>query len=394
MRRSWSLAGFAAVLVLLAAPAQAQNDPISGFFKFMFGGPQHQQPVQPEQQRPQQSRPRRSEPVEKQVVISPKDPDAQAILVVGDDQAEGLALGLDVAFADTKSILVVNKSRSDAGLVRDLPFELSAKLPALLAERKYDFVVVMIGENDRVTFPSAATGGKQEEVRSEKWETLYRERVKKVAGLLKDYGKPFYWVSLPPMERPSLSAFASYLNGIYKSGVEQAGGLSIDSWNGFVDEDGHFTSQGPDIDGQQKRLRSSDGMHFTRAGQRKLAYYVETEIRKVMHGETVKLEPAMPEVLPVQPDAQKALLAAPPPLPAAPWAKIGPVIPMSTEADADTDLAGAPQSKTQPKPSEKGVVDALPGGYPLAETPLYRRLIAGEPIPAPSGRIDDFTWRR
>ncbi|MFX5332335.1 hypothetical protein ABTC54_19705, partial [Acinetobacter baumannii] len=82
---------------------------------------------------------------------------------------------------------------------------------------------------------------------------------------LKDSGKPFFWVGLPPMERPSLSAFATYLNGIYKQQTEQAGGISIDSWNGFVDEDGHFDYQGPDVDGQTKRLRAYDGMHFTRA---------------------------------------------------------------------------------------------------------------------------------
>ena len=40
--------------------------------------------------------------------------------------------------------------------------------------------------------------------------------------------------------------------------------------------------QGPDFEGQTRRLRTSDGVHFTKAGARKLAHYLEREIRRVM----------------------------------------------------------------------------------------------------------------
>ena len=394
-RRLLSLLVLIAVaLVAPVSPAAAQNDPISGLFRFMFGGPKQapqQSPQVNSPNAPQTAKPKRTEATEPKVVEQPKNADAQAVLVIGDEQADGLATGLQVAFSDMPSILVVNKSRSETGLVRDQTYEWSGKLGGLLAERKYDFIVVMLGENDRVTFPVAATGGKSEEVRSEKWEALYKEKVRKLAATLQASGKPFFWVGLPPLERPSLSAFASYLNGLTKPLVEQAGGVSIDSWNGFVDEEGHFAYQGPDIDGQQKRLRSYDGMHFTRAGQRKLAFFVETEIRKLMRGESIKPEVAAPEVLTSQPKAQEAMLAAPPPLPPAPWSKVGPVIPMSGEAETETELAGGPQSRNPARPT--GLADTLPGGFPITET-LYRRLIEGEPIAAPRGRADDFTWRR
>jgi len=252
----------------------------------------------------------------------------------------------------------------------------------------------MTGENDRVTFPVSQTGGKSEDVRSDKWEALYREKVNKLDAALKATGKPFFWVGLPPMERPSLSAFASYLNGIYKPLVEQAGGVSIDSWNGFVDEDGHFDYQGPDVDGQMKRLRSYDGMHFTRAGQRKLAFYVETEIRKLMRGESNRPEASAPEVVSAQPKPQEAMLAAPPPLPSAPWDRVGPVMPIGNNGGTDTELAGAPQSKTLADANSVDAAGVLPGGYPLTETPLYARVIVGEPIKPEPGRVDDFTWRR
>jgi uncharacterized protein len=49
-------------------------------------------------------------------------------------------------------------------------------------------------------------------------------------------------------------------------------------WDGFVDEDGRFALSGPDFEGQIRRRRAGDGVHFTQAGARKLAHFVEREI--------------------------------------------------------------------------------------------------------------------
>ena len=56
----------------------------------------------------------------------------------------------------------------------------------------------------------------------------------------------------------------------------------IDVWDGFVDEGGKYTNFGPDYEGQMRRLRSNDGVFFTKYGARKLAHYVEREIRRYM----------------------------------------------------------------------------------------------------------------
>ena len=154
------------------------------------------------------------------------------------------------------------------------------------------------------------------------------------------------------------------------------------------------TAVGPDVDGQMKRLRAYDGMHFTRAGQRKLAFYVETEIRKLMRGEAIRPEASAPEVIGAQPKPQAAMLAAPPPLPPAPWERVGPVMPLGQDVGGDSDLAGAPQSKVLAEAKPIDAAGVLPGGYPLTETPLYARVIEGEPIQAATGRVDDFTWKR
>jgi hypothetical protein len=88
------------------------------------------------------------------------------------------------------------------------------------------------------------------------------------------------WVGLPSQRGTKVSADSSYLNELYRSRAEKAGIVYVDIWDGFVDEAGRYSAQGPDYDGQTRRLRSADGVYFTKFGARKLAHYVEREIQR------------------------------------------------------------------------------------------------------------------
>ena len=89
------------------------------------------------------------------------------------------------------------------------------------------------------------------------------------------------WVGLPSQRGPKASADSAYLNDLYRSRAEKAGIIYVDVWDGFVDEAGKFAPQGPDYQGQIRRLRTGDGIHFTKYGARKLALYVEREIERL-----------------------------------------------------------------------------------------------------------------
>ena len=62
----------------------------------------------------------------------------------------------------------------------------------------------------------------------------------------------------------------AYLNGV----------KFIDIQAQFADEAGNYTAYGPDIAGKQRLLREADGVLFTQAGNRKLALFVEQEIKR------------------------------------------------------------------------------------------------------------------
>ena len=211
------------------------------------------------------------------VEVTPKDPKARKILVIGDFVAGGLAWGLDQTFADEPKISVLDKSNNASGLVRDDYYDWNKQLPAILNDAKPDVVVVVVGANDRQQMRS---GKDRLAPHSDAWEKAYVSRIAGMADTLKVFGRPFFWVSAPPMRSSSASGDMDYLNGLYKPAVTAAGGHYIDIWNGFTDDNGNYTSSGPDVDGQLRALRSSDGINFTRAGRLKLAFFVEREIRK------------------------------------------------------------------------------------------------------------------
>jgi uncharacterized protein len=112
------------------------------------------------------------------------------------------------------------------------------------------------------------------EFHTEKWEAAYIRRIDATIAAMKSAGVPVFWVGLPPQRTARVSTDSAYLNELFRQRAEKAGIIYVDVWDGFVDNAGQFTAQGPDFEGQIRRLRSNDGVYFTKAGARKLAHYV------------------------------------------------------------------------------------------------------------------------
>ena len=100
---------------------------------------------------------------------------------------------------------------------------------------------------------------------------------------------------------PRPAPMSSYLNELYRSRAEKAGIAYVDIWDGFVDEAGRYSPQGPDFEGQIRRLRTGDGVYFTKFGARKLAHYVEREIQRTINNRGMSV--ALPVPVDVAPQA-------------------------------------------------------------------------------------------
>jgi len=203
------------------------------------------------------------------------------------------------------------------------------------------------------------------EFQSEKWELAYIKRIDATIAALKSAGVPVIWVGLPSQRGTDASAESAYLNELYRSEAEKAGIVYVDVWDGFVDEDGKFSPQGPDYLGQTRRLRTSDGVYFTKFGARKLAHYIEREIERGLSSQRV------PVALPVPAEPEQRGRKGKPDGSVRPMA--GPVVPLTgVDVGLEQLLLGGPNES------------------PRATVGLN----AGKAVAVPSGRADDFGWPR
>ncbi|WP_439271678.1 SGNH/GDSL hydrolase family protein [Pseudochrobactrum sp. HB0163] len=324
----YAMAGFClAVLFLLVIPVNAQQSAPQDsillaqqyppqapkrrtLFDLLFGN--NRQQKQPEYTRPRVQQPQRrtSAPVKKKPVIAKpkpviapppitetvaKNPDAKKILVIGDFTASSLSEGLNETFSQRPDVQIINRSNGSSGFVRQDYYNWNKQLPALLAEQKPAALVIMIGANDRQTMTQQDINAAPD---TDEWKNLYQARVEAFLQVTAKSGIPVVWIGQPPYQSPGLSKTMLSLNAIYDAAAKQAVSqqaakadkttdaspqlVFADIWDGFVDDKGNFTQTGVDINGQTVRLRGNDGISMTAAGKRKLAFYAEKPLQRLL----------------------------------------------------------------------------------------------------------------
>ncbi|KAA1182252.1 DUF459 domain-containing protein [Rhizobium tropici] len=372
------LAAFLAAVIMfggLWSAAEAQERPRRNLFDMLFGTREPDYPDQPAEQPPprRKAQPRkRPTPPPRQPVVQPetpppteKRPDAKTILVVGDFLASGLAAGLEDAFSTSPGVVIQARSNIASGLVRQDYYNWPQQLPGMIDQLKPAMVIVMIGANDR---QQMIGDGLNEKYGTDPWFLAYEERVQQFAKLVTSRHIPLLWVGLPSFGSDQLSAGAVKLNQIYQSQMTSVGGEFIDIWDGFTDQNGEFIVTGSDINGQQVRLRTADGVNLTVAGKRKVAFYVEKPARRILGDQ------ASPDITRL--DTGNSLPALQANLPATEMEKITRTQPISL---SDPDLDGGSQ-----------LLGAAPA--PAVTTPSPRDLLVekGRMDPPPAGRVDDY----
>jgi hypothetical protein len=364
----------AGALTAAGAPAQAQW-PRDSFFILRDPYRQPYRPPPPsspfynfprEQQRPAEVAPVPEEPggtIYGSSEAADKYRTSQAshyVLVVGDSLADQLAQGLADAFVvERPEVAIVKKTRGSSGLVRADFYDWPAQLPGLLEGEKPSAIAVLLGTNDRQVLRDDKGAY---EIRSDRWRELYVLRIEAFVNELKKKGVPVFIVGLPSMRIPRLSADLQYINEILREQAQRLGVYYVDIWDGFVGDNDEFTMFGPALDGQRRRLRTDDGVHFTRVGARKAAHYVERDLIRLFDQgpRGPLLQPETPEV------------AAPSGRPVA-----GPVLPLTQPAGPVGQLAGG----DAPGPANNDGVAS-------------RVLVEGRPVEPVAGRADDFRWPR
>lgn len=374
-------------------------------------------------------------------------------VIIGDDLAEGLTWGLIEAFQGDGRLSIQPKPLNVNGVMRADFEDKLAQLEENLKTDTPQIAIVMLGVWDRVSL--RAPGGKRVPVGTPEWQSAYGARADKVMKLLKKRGLSVYWVGLPNVRRSDANEDAQMMNEVLRERVYLNGLKYVDAYAGFIDEQGGYSPYGPDITGKIRLLRHGDGIYFTTPGNRKLAHFVERDLRRDLtqakQQRSVPLAGAEAEQTKINPD--KAAVKDP----NAPASSVGVAAAKGLQQEAVRAESGTgsadlkadngrislkllseggreevvaldivrpaiPQSVVQlvtrkersDKASQVGdlLIDQIPGGIVVmssvalgaggasgasrklspTQSPYYRVLVKGERLTPKRGRADDTSW--
>ncbi|MFN3743922.1 MAG: DUF459 domain-containing protein [Hyphomicrobiaceae bacterium] len=378
--------------------------------------------------------------------------DTYRLEVWGDALAEGLLTGLTEQLADEPRISVQRRHRPVHSLLR-AGFDVDmGEMVSELARSNAHIIVVMIGLNDR--YPMRLANGRRVPVGSEIWQQEYGRRVDRMMRAFKAQRMAVYWVGLPIVRRPDVNEELQAISGVIRERAYAAGQKMIDVYAATANQDGRYDPYGPDISGANRLLRQGDGITFTPAGNRKLAHFVERELKRDLV--QARAQRAIPLagseaeqrlIRPLRPSAAAPAASSAPtaadllkPAPsaagraAAPPAEGGLKADNSRIAVPDAGTSGRRETVTidLPRPAIPGSLMALlarrtasdrasqpgevlvreiPGGLTLSrtismaatpgapqrralpsQTPFFRVLVKGERLEPKAGRADDISW--
>lgn len=419
VRSTLLLAALLAAMVAVASPAAAQEDPTGTSF------------------------------------INPFPPnDTYNLVMVGDDLAEGLLSGAREIFQKDPRVVIRNAHLSIGGLMRKDFDEKLVELEESLKSEPAQIAILMMGAWDRVSVRDPSSG-KRLMVGTDGWRREYAARSDRLLKMLRRRNVAVYWLGLPNVRRFDANEDVQVMNNILRERVYLNGAKYVDTYAGFADENGGYSQYGPDVTGKIRLLRSGDGVYFTWEGNKKLAYFVDRELRRditqAKADRAIPLDGGEDEQAKINPE--KAV--DPASTPGAPAAR-GPEASAARIKQAEASGAGDQKAdngkinlriiseggreevvtldivrpaipasvvalvtrrESPDRPSQLGesVTDQIPGGLTVMSTvalatgagsaggrrrlspsqsPYFRVLFKGERLPPKPGRADDASWPR
>jgi hypothetical protein len=377
--------------------------------------------------------------------------DTYRLEVWGDVLAEGLLTGLVEQLADEPRISIQRRHRPMQSLMRANFDEDVGEIVSEVSRSSAHIVVVLMGLNDRV--PLRLPNGRRAPVGSEPWLQEYGQRVDRLMRAFKAQRIAVYWVGLPIMRRPDVNDEVQAINSVLRERAYAAGQKMIEVYAATANQDGRYDAYGPDISGANRLLRQGDGITFTQAGNRKLAHFVERELKRdIVQARAQRAIPLAggeaeqrlirplrntPAATPARTTTPGATGAKPGQTPQRPTAA-----PTEGELKADNSRVSVPDAGASarqetvtidlPRPAIPGslmallarraesdrttqpgeaIVREIPGGLTLSrtismaatpglqqrralpsQTPFFRVLVKGERLEPKAGRADDIAW--
>lgn len=199
------------------------------------------------------------------------------IFFVGDSMMQGVAPHTQQFLQKIHNIKSVNLSKQSTGLSYPSFFNWPKTIEETLANNsKIKILVVFLGPNDPWDMPNLK-GGKFLKYGTPEWDMSYRERMASILNTAKNYDVKVIWMTPPNMKKVSLNERMIHLNEIMQAELKTHNALVIDT-RPLVGGSNNVYNDYLVKDGEQIKMRSSDGIHFTAQGQKLLAQVLEQHL--------------------------------------------------------------------------------------------------------------------
>ena len=208
----------------------------------------------------------------------------QKIFFAGDSMMEGVAPWAMRELQDQYQIASIDLSKQNTGLSYSTFFDWPATIEqTILDNPDIGVLVVFLGANDPWAVPDPNNpGAKYIDFATPRWNELYAEKVNRIMQAAQSNQTQVIWMTPPLMKSQKLKEQMITLSELHRSIIPNTKALIIDSRPLLLDnpESNEYTDSIL-LDGSKVKVRTADGIHFTVAGQQRLADVIVSHIRVI-----------------------------------------------------------------------------------------------------------------
>ncbi|GFK93079.1 hypothetical protein NNJEOMEG_00908 [Fundidesulfovibrio magnetotacticus] len=223
-------------------------------------------PGGPGEAAPPAAQPGAVRPAEAQRPAQPKLVPPFNVLVAGDSLAIALSVSMERVLKGFDGLTMIAKGKVASGLQNPQYYNWEQATRQFLAEYDPKLVVFMMGAND-AKYLSLEADAPEPTAVGDKRRQVYEARLARMLALLDERGVRHYWIGMPVMGDPDLSAKSRALNAILRAACQaSAHGHYLDTWTLLAGPEGEYAQHLRDAAGQRVRVREGDKIHFAPAG--------------------------------------------------------------------------------------------------------------------------------
>lgn len=195
----------------------------------------------------------------------------QMVFFAGDSLMQGVAPHVKHALRKKYGIKSIDLSKQSTGLAYSSFFDWQKTIEKTLKKhKKIGLLVIFLGPNDPWDMPNPK-GGKYLRFKSSEWENIYRKKIQNIIKIAKQHNVQVLWLGVPDMRKKKLNTGVRYLNTLYRSEVEKAKATYLPTQFLLTRKTAGYSKYLSTENNQKIAVRTNDGIHFTRAGQKRIA---------------------------------------------------------------------------------------------------------------------------